>query len=347
MCTWYLAGLGATVVAIEDPEGGDALRHLPPFGPDGLGAWFRCLYAGKRSVALSLRKPAGIAAVRALLDTVDVLVEGFRPGVLARIGLDPEQLISARPDLIVASITGFGQQGPWRDRPGHDLGYAAMAGHLALGRRQEGIPEIPGLQVADMAGGALTGAMAISAALFRRERSGRGQWIDLSMTRAALALTAPVLTATAIAGEAPAPGAELLTGGVPFYGIYRCADGGLIAFPPLEWKFQQIFHAAVGEGVPLEREALCALFATKTRDEWAALLGGAAVTPVLELQEVLAHPLHRETGAVLGEGASARIAAPFGSSAVHAAAPALGEHTESELARARVDPRSLLESPCP
>lgn len=342
-CTWYLHGLGAEIVKIEDPAGGDYLRHVPPCGPDGVGAWFRALNAGKRSVALDLKRQQGTSALRALLPRADVLLEGFRPGVMARLGLDPEELVATHPRLVVASLTGYGQTGPLADAPGHDLDYVGLAGLLALGARHDGVPDVPAVQVADFAGGALTAALAITAALVGRERSGRGCWLDLSMTEGALALAMPALAAT-WAGQAPGPGAEPLTGGLPSYGVYRCADGKLLALAALEPKFWAALCAALGVDLPLDRASLDALFATRSRDAWVALAPGACVAPVLELAEVADHPLHRARGSIVGEGPNTQVRPPFFGAAVGERAPALGEHTASELRAVGCDPSPFLES---
>lgn len=336
MCTWYLQGLGAEVIKVEDPRGGDPVRHVPPFLPDGTGAWFAALNAGKRSVTLDLRQREGVAAVRALAARVDVLVEGFRPGFLARCGLDPAELRRSHPRLVIASLTGFGQTGPWRDVPGHDLGYCALSGALSLGERRDDLPAQPGLQVADIAGGSLTGALAIVAALFARERTGEGDWIDVSITEGTLALVAPYLAATAAQGRPPRPGAEALTGALPNYRLYRCADGGVVALAALEPKFWEAFQRAVGEEVPLEHDAVARVISRRPRDEWAELLREACGVAVLELNEVEAHPLHRARRAVVGEGSHVRVRPPFaGAEAVPLQpVPALGEHTEAILAEA-------------
>ncbi len=343
MCTWYLQGLGAEIIKVEPPGTGDYLRHVPPFGPDGIGAWFTAVNAGKRSVVLDFRSAEGVSALRAMVDGADVLVEGFRPGVLSAIGLEPRALLEARPELIIASISGFGQTGPWRTRPGHDLGYCAVTGMLELSRQRDGVPDMPGLQLADMAGGAMSGALQVAAALFARERTGRGAWLDVSMTDGVLGMMAPVLTATAISGESPLPGQEPLTGGTANYQLYRCSDGRLIAFPPLEPKFWRAFLDAVGEDLPMNIERLSALFATRPRDVWAELLVDACVTPVLDPLEVLEHPLHRARGLVVGEGTATRIRAPFADAPDPVAAPALGAHTAEVLGEVGLNPSPLLQ----
>ena len=342
MCTWYLQGLGATVVKVEEPGVGDYVRHLPPYAEDGIGAWYHALNGGKRSVALDLRQPAAVQALLALLGRADVLVESFRPGVMARLGLAPEALLERFPTLVIASISGFGQQGPGRDWPGHDLGYCSLAGLLSLSRRHDGLPDPPAIPLADMAGGALTAALGITAALLERSRTGRGQWLDISLTEGALALLNPMLAATAQSGDVPAPGREALTGGAPQYRIYRCADGHLVAMAALEPKFQQEFQRLVGSRVPMTDKALTALFATRPRDEWATLLQHACVTPVLDLREVLAHPLHQGRGSFVGAGSARRVCPPLSSQQEPLQAAPLGAHTGEELAAVDVDPGPFL-----
>lgn len=341
-CTWYLHGLGAEVIKVEEPAGGDYLRHVPPFGEDGVGVWFSALNAGKRSIALDLRAPAHRAALRALLGRADVLLEGFRPGVMARLGLDPDELSRSFPRLVIASLSGYGQTGPLAPEPGHDLNYVGLAGLLALPARHEGVPDVPGVQVADLAGGALTAALGIVAALFERARTGRGRWLDLSMTEGAMALAVTEL-ASAWAGQPARPGEGTLTGGLPNYSVYRCQDGRLLSVAALEPRFWEALGRAIGE-VPIERDALAALFASRPRDAWVAALGGACVAPVLELDEVSEHPQHRARGAVVGEGTGRRLRPPFLGAAVGESAPALGQHTEAELRASGFDPTLLEEA---
>lgn len=343
-CSWYLGGLGAEVVKIEDPAGGDYVRHVPPYDSRGLGLWFAALNGGKRSVALDLKRTSHRAALRALLAQADVLLEGFRPGVMARLGLDPAELVRSYPRLVVASLTGWGQTGPLADAPGHDLNYCGLAGALSLDARHEGVPDLPGLQVADLAGGALTAALAITAALYERERTGRGQWLDCAMLDGTLALVGHLVSAAAATGAGPAPGGETLTGAVASYGTYRAADGGLVALGALEPKFWAAFCAAVGADVPMEREAVAAVLARRARDEWASVGAGACLTPVLELHEVAAHPQIQARGLISGQGEQTRVRTPFPGAATPGPAPLLGEHTASALSAVGYDP-SWLESP--
>lgn len=333
MCSWYLRGLGAEVIKVEDPVRGDYLRNIPPLGDDGMGVWFSAINAGCRSVALDLKSDAGREALLALLGSADVLLEGFRPGVLARLGLDPEALRRRFPRLVIASISGFGQEGPLRALPGHDLGYVGLTGGLSLAARPGGVPDVPGLQVADMAGGALTAALRITAALLLRTRTGQGDWLDVSLTEGVLPLMLPALAQTAHHGRAPSPGQDALTGGMAAYRVYRCRDGGLLAVAAVEGHFQQALAEGLGIEGPLTPGAIADALAADDRDAWAARLAGACVTPLLDPVEVLSAPLHRQRGAIRGTGPSARVVPPVGGDApwLHAPAPRLGEHTASVL----------------
>jgi len=333
MCSWYLRGLGAEVIKVEDPLRGDYLRMIPPLGGDDMGVWFSAINAGCRSIALDLKSDAGREALLALLETADVLLEGFRPGVLARLGLDPVALQARFPRLVIASISGFGQTGPLRALPGHDLGYVGLTGGLSIGARPDGAPDVPGMQVADMAGGALTAALRITAALLLRARTGEGTWLDVSMTEGVLPLMVPALAQTAHHGKAPPPGDDVLTGALPAYRVYRCRDGGLLAVAAVEAHFQAALAEGLGIHGALTREAIAAALLGDTRDAWAARLAGACVTPVLDPMEVLSFPLHRERRAIRGTGDKARVVPPVGGASawLHEAAPALGQHTAEVL----------------
>ncbi len=335
MCSWYLRGLGAAVVKLEQEGVGDYLRHIPPLNAEGRGIWFELLNAGTQSIALDLSAPGAAARVRAVLarGDYDVLIEGFRPGVMARLGLDPAALRRDCPRLIIASISGYGQAGPAAALPGHDIGYLGHTGALSLAARHEGVPDPLPVQVADIAGGALTAALRIAAALYARERTGAGDWLDVSMTAGALALMAPVLGEVAQTGRAPAPGAGVLTGGLPVYRVYRCGDGGLVAVGAIEGKFQAALADGLGLSVPMSEDDLKQAFLAESRDHWAARLGGACVTPVLTPAEALEAAVLRQGGHVVGAGTAARVAPPFPGphSWLHAPAPALGAHTAELL----------------
>ena len=319
------------------------LRSIPPIGTDGVGAWYSALSAGKESVCLNLKAQAHREAMYALLEQADVLVESFRPGVLARIGLDPEQLRARFPRLVICSITGFGQSGPLRDEPGHDLGFQALAGLLSLGKHRDGVMDLPGLQVADVGGGALTAALRIVAALLERERTGSGCWLDVSMTEGTLAMVAPQFAAAATAGIDPVAGGDVLTGGAAQYQVYACADGRAIAVAALEPKFWSALEGAVGHPVSRSFDALSTLFKQESAAHWAERLRGTCCEPVLTLSEVADHPAHVARGSIAGRGERARVAHPFegGADTASRRVPGLGEHTDSVLREVGFDVTTL------
>ena len=343
MCTWYLRGLGARVVRVESPDGADFLRYAPPLDQNGDGAWFSALHAGKESVALNLKIPSHRDAFLALLAEADVLIESFRPGVMARLGLDPDDLRGRFPSLVICSLTGFGQDGPLQNRPGHDLGFQALAGTLSMAPRRDGVVDVPSVQVADVGGGALTAALRIVSALLERTKTGEGTWLDVAMVDGTLAMVAPHFAAAAVAGQAPAPGGEVLTGASPQYRVYRCRDGGMLAVAPLEPKFWAALQAAVGQEVDPDEATLEALFMTDDRDAWADRLADACCEPVLDFIEVGEHPHLVERGAVSGAGTAKRVSHPFvgGAETALLDSPSLGEHTTSALERVGFDPRRL------
>ncbi len=342
--TLVLADLGADVVKVEEPGAGDYLRASPPLLGD-TSALFHLLNRNKRSIALDLKRPAGREAVLRLISRYDVVVESFRPGVLGRLGLDFEALRARQKRVILCSITGYGQEGAWRDRAGHDIDYQALAG--TLGTDQPGGPATPAVQIGDVGGGSWPAALGILAAAYERERTGEGRAIDISMTEGCL----PFLTIELARRAGGEGGQALLGGGHACYRVYRTSDSRHVALGALEPKFWLAFCEAVGrpdweerqfEGGALVREVE-ALFATRGRDEWVALLAPHDVCcePVLAPEELPDHPLHRARGSffpVEGLGAVARHAATpvriRGVTMPRRPPPGLGEHTAEILSEA-------------
>ncbi|MGH9660564.1 MAG: CaiB/BaiF CoA transferase family protein, partial [Bryobacteraceae bacterium] len=224
--TLWLADFGAEVIKIEEPETGDYGRRMPPL-VDGEGAVFQAVNRGKKSIALDLKSDGGRAALLALARRADVLVEGFRPGVMRRLGLDYETLRAQNERLIYASLTGYGQWGPYAQMAGHDVNYIALGGLLEL------TGAIPGAQIADLAGGAMQTVIGVLLALEARHRTGRGQHVDVSMLDGVLALLALPLAHWNATGESPAA----LSGHYGCYRAYECGDGRRIAVGALEPKF--------------------------------------------------------------------------------------------------------------
>jgi crotonobetainyl-CoA:carnitine CoA-transferase CaiB-like acyl-CoA transferase len=342
-----LGDLGADVIKVEEPPVGDGTRAVPPaVGEDS--AVHAALNRNKRSVVVDIRQDAGASVVRRLAARADVLVEAFRPGVLARHGLGAEELRRENPRLVYCSLTGYGQDGPMAARAGHDVDYIALGGLLGTTRDSEGRPVLPATQVADMTGGLLA-TIGILAALQARERGGRGQVVDVSMLEGILSMmTIPatrLLAGGALTNE--------LTGTHACYNVFRCKDGRYVSVGALEPKFWESLCSALGvperAGRQWERaekaratvEDFARIFATKDRDVWIRELhaADACVEPVLELGEALGQPQVVARGAVMegvtGEARFKTVASPIRLSETTVAArrpvPTLGQHTDEVL----------------
>jgi len=351
--TLVLADLGADVVKLEDPRGGDYLRHIPPLAGADSGA-FLALNRNKRSLALDLKAQGGAAALLRLVGAFDVLVESFRPGVLDRLGAGHAALRARNPRLVVCAITGYGQNGPYRHLAGHDINYCAISGALAL----NGGPDAPvpfGVQPADVAGGAWVAVAGILAALHRRDASGEGALVDVAMTDGVLGMTSLALGQAWARGAPPRRGAELFDGSAACYRTYRTRDGRFVALGTLEPHFFARFCAAAGRPDLADRqledggrgpiEELTALFASRTREEWAQLgrEQDLCLTPVLEGDEpsrdpqLSARELFGEVEQAGGEGTFPALATPVrvdGARAPFRPAPRLGADTDLVLAEA-------------
>ena len=229
-----MADHGAEVIKIEQP-GGDPTRHIGlSDGPHTV--FFRNLNRGKQSISLNLKDAADHAALLRLADTADVFIESFRPGVAARLGVDYATLSQRNPGLVYCSISAFGQDGPYRDRPAHDLAVEALTGALTLTTGADGAPGIPNLPYADLLS-ALQGLSGILMALLRRQTTGQGDYIDIAMSDCMIAALRNVLGPTFAQNQAPAPNQERTTGGGAFYRLYPTRDGGHIALAGQEPKF--------------------------------------------------------------------------------------------------------------
>jgi alpha-methylacyl-CoA racemase len=308
--TWVLADLGADVIKIEDTTGGDYMRWMPPMAGSS-SAMYWALNRGKRCVRLDLKSEAGKGVFLRLLEGADCVVEGFRPGVMERLGLDYPELSRRKPDLVYCAITGYGQDGPNRERAGHDLLYNSLAGLQGVTGTADGELAIPGFQVADLGAGGMCGALAVVAALLRRERDPerRGGFCDVSMFDGVAALMAPHM-ASHLAGETvEGPGRMRLNGGYPCYRLYRAADGRWMALAALEPKFWRAFCELVERPDLVDRQfdqdgcadEVAAVIAARTRGEWEASLKQADVMmePVNDLDEASRDPQLRSRGLLL------------------------------------------------
>jgi len=356
-CTLLLADLGAEVVKVEDVEGGDYIRAMgPTIG--GQSAYFLALNAGKKSVALNLKSPAGLGIFMRMAARADVVVEGFRPGTADRLGIGYQAMKTANPGIVYCSISGYGQDGPERDRAGHDLNYIARAGILGLCGRPGGAPAIPPVQIADLSSG-MFAALGITAALRESERTGEGRYLDIGMMDSALAWMVMTVAEYA-AGERGGRGRLPLTGKHPCYNVYRTKDGHDICLAALESKFWEAFCRTMGREdlLPLQFSerpedfaAVEALFAGRTRDEWAQLLKGTdfCCEVVPTLSEVLISPQAKHRGLVRdirsGDQANILLGHPLRESGAYepAACPGHGEHTAEVLSELGVTDRELAE----
>lgn len=357
--TMHLADFGADVIKVEDTGEGDYLRAFPPQVRDARGDVVNPIFAavnrGKRSIRIDLKRDAGRDVLLRLVDGADALVEGFRPGVLDRLGIGWDVLHARNPRLVLCSLTGYGQDGPLALAAGHDIDYLGMTGVLDQVRTRAGELAVPNLQVGDLLGGTLTALSALLVALLAAARTGVGAHVDAAMSDGLLAHQF-FAHAAVDGGAPPVAGRTLLSGGAPCYRTYRCSDGRDIALGALELKFWRTFcdaaglshlrdrHWTLGEAPgSAEAEATAAAveatIATRTRDEWAALLEplDACVAPVLTPAEALAHPHHAARGIVHRAG-DVTLIGPLARVGDHALplrpAPRPGEHSADVLREA-------------
>lgn len=298
-----LADWGAEVVRIESPTRPDMVRMLPP-QDNGVSAAHGFLNRSKKSLALDLKKPAGVETVKHLVNEYDIVIEQFRPGVMDRLGVGYEALKLANPSVIYCSITGYGQTGPYKDRAGHDMNYLSIAGITGYNGRKSTGPAPINVQVADVAGGSYHAVMAILAAVVHRQQTGEGQYIDISMTDAAFSMHALTAPPALVGNEQPELEATQLNGGT-FYDCYETQDGRYFSVGGLEPQFFAQFCGAMGhpewagKGLALNAEIQAGLKAdiaevmkTKTYAEWQQIFVNldSCTEPVLTFKEACEHP---------------------------------------------------------
>lgn len=342
--TLMLAEMGAEVIKIETPGHGDPTRGLPPT-VGGRGLYDLLLNRGKKSVALDVRRPATVAALARLVDRADVVVESFRPQTARQFGVSAEQLRAARPGLIHCAITGYGQTGPYAERPGHDLNYVAIAGLLAADRPHT--DELPKMFIGDVGSGAMSAVIAILAALYARSRTAEGASLDISMHEGSLYWMMLPGARDLVDGGATAAGELPTFGDHACYQVYETRDGRRLALGALEFKFWDAFTAAIGRpdlagrhhSDPADQRALInevrAVFRQKTRDEWLAIFAAhdVCLSPVNTPAEALADPHVVDRGAVVPGPHGRAVKPPFvAAPPALSPAPAVGQDTHAVLA---------------
>jgi crotonobetainyl-CoA:carnitine CoA-transferase CaiB-like acyl-CoA transferase len=348
-CTQLLADLGAEVIKVETPLVGDYARIAPPeFGGDEL---FKSINRGKKSLAVNFRNPRGREVFLKLVKTADVIFETFRPGLVDRWKIDYESVRTLNPRLVYCSLTGYGQNGPYRDRAGHDINYVAVGGLLDFNGAPGGPPVPYGVQIADM-GGAMAAAVAILAGLVGRSATGQGSYHDVGMMDVAASWAMPVIGALHFAtGQNPPRGRGPLSGGLPCYNVYQAADGVYLTLGALEPPLWTTFCKTVGRedwiGRQWETTAIpdvAALFLQQPSDHWIAAFSGLEVClePLNTFAEMVQHPQVRERGLVLEgpDGDVIGVKTPVGQGKA-VLAPALGEHTQEILSAAGYSDEAL------
>ena len=354
-CSMLLADFGADVTLVEAVPGASA-----KLGTTGVrrseaaerAAAFNALGRGKKSIALNLKEEEARKIFYRMVEGADVVIEGFRPGVVKRLGVDYDTLSAINPRIICCSISGFGQTGPYANLVGHDINYIAIGGALGVTGRPGQPPAIPVNLLADFAGGGLTAAFAICLAIIAREKTGRGQYIDVGMSDGVLSLITSAFSHYFSTGQPIRPGEYLLNGAAPFYNTYRCSDGRWFSIGSIEPHFWENLCRVLGTEDLLPHqfdqpkwpemiERFAGIFATKTADEWMAILSqyDICAAPVLEMENVVTneHNLARgmvieldsPVGKVKQIGVAPKLSDTPGMP--RSTAPLIGQHTDEIL----------------
>lgn len=352
-CSLLLADFGADVIKIEDPKFGDYSRWGEPKMGE-FSAMFHSLNRNKRSMSLDLKQEESKKIFIDLVKTADVLIESFRPGVMDRLGLGYEELKKHNPKLIYCAITGYGQTGPYRDMPGHDINFLSYSGLLELQGTQNQKPVSSSVQIGDIGGGSLMAAIGILVAIIDAKKSGEGQFIDISMLDGAVSWMQTILPAYLTNGDLPRRGELVLNGGKACYEIYETKDHRYLSVGALEYKFWKNFCHVIGkdELTPqldapgdqqlLLKQEIQAAIATKTLNEWVHLFDGvdACVSPVLTVEEMVQNPQIQQRRMIeevydKEYGINRQVGNPIKLSRTYAKttrrAPGLGEHNEEIL----------------
>lgn len=305
LATMMFADLGADVIHVESENRVDLMRIMPPYDEDREAFIHQHLNRSKRSLTLNLKSPEAVEIVKKLIMDYDIIIEGFRPGVMKRLGINYETLREINPRLIYCSITGYGQTGPFANRPGHDNNYLSVAGVLDHSRHIDKKPVAMGIQIADVYGGTMHAAVGVLAAALHREKTGEGKYIDVSMTDAVFAMNALYGSQFFGSGRSPQPEQEILNGGT-FYDFYQTKDGRYFSVGSLEPQFRKLLCEALDIPELIDstfndssytqkrfKEAVCDAFKSKTYAQWLEIFNEdfhGCVEPVLTFEEACDHP---------------------------------------------------------
>ena len=351
--TLILADLGADVLKIEDPKLGDYIRMYAPF-INKQSAYFLSINRNKKSMHCNLKSPEGKEIFIELAKKSDIVVESFRPGVMKRLGLGFDELLPYNPSLIYCAVTGYGQDGPYRDRAGHDLNYISIAGISNITGYKSGRPAIPGTQIADIGGGSLYTVVSILAALQMRNRDRQGRFLDVAMTDGAMSFLISQMIPAFVSGVIPQREEARLTGMYPCYQIYETKDGKFMSLGALEDKFWAEFCSAVGrddlvphafpKGEKRDEviEDVKQIFRSRTQEEWIVFFQehDCCCEPVLDFQQAKEHPQIAHRGLVFTlehpkAGTVEQVRTPIRISGCerkeHTPPPGFGQHTEEIL----------------
>ncbi len=358
-CTQLLADMGAEVIKIEEPTKGDYNRGFPPLNKEESGS-FLLLNRNKKSVTLNFKSETGKDVFKRMAMDADIVVEGFRPGVMDRLGLGYDVLKEINPRIIYCAISGYGQTGPYRTVAGHDLNYMAYAGTLRLFGNAGAAPIVPGLSIADVGGGSLMAATGILAAVISRSTSGTGQFVDISMTDGAFSWLSYHGADWLFDGTNPRGGERPFIGQAPCYNVYQCKDDAFIALGIIEPHFWEKFCNKVnlpelinqqwptGNDAEEQFRKLDQLFKTKSRNEWVSYLATVDIpfSPVNEVDEAFNDPQLQAQDMILEvdhpvEGTIPQLGFPIKLSEtpceIRLPPPLLGEHTKEELEKIGYD----------
>ena len=314
MATMIFADLGAEVIHVESSKRVDLTRIMPPYDDDHEAYIHQHLNRSKKSLTLNLKSPEAVEIVKSLVHEYDVIIEGFRPGVMQRLGIGYEALKEINPKVIYCAITGYGQTGPYSNRPGHDNNYLSLAGVLDYSRHKDKKPVSMGIQLADIAGGTMHAAIGVLAAALHREKTGEGQYVDISMTDAVFSLNAMYGAAYIGGGRVPQPEQEILNGG-SYYDFYKTKDGRFFSVGSLEPQFRKLLCEALDIPELIDntfndsyytqirfKEAVHDAFLSKTYNEWLEVFNEdfeGCVEPVLTFPEACEHPQLKARGMIV------------------------------------------------